>query len=280
LWDWPLQGHDGVAKVHNDSEKFEVDLDAQHFMPNEIQLPDDVDPKSVKSALSPRGQLCISALKKKSRRIREHCKRNRQSLRYRIRFQTELIKYWGYPVESYDVITEDGYILNMIRIPHGRYHDLNTSECARSPILLIHGIFNDASVFILNPPASSPALILADAGFDVFLPNSRGTTDSQRHVNISTKDVQFWRFTIDEMSRYDTPAAIDKALELSRAESLYLLGHSQGTTIGSMALTERPEYNKKVDNIRAMFQLAPAGPNHQLRGFMRLLVAVFKAIRP
>ncbi|KAF8353663.1 hypothetical protein PRIPAC_95286 [Pristionchus pacificus] len=86
-WDWPLQHNDGVVKVHNDKHKFEVALDAQHFTPSEIQvkvvgnvldihfehqsrpdslgaLPDDVDATTVKSTLSTRGTLVITANKK------------------------------------------------------------------------------------------------------------------------------------------------------------------------------------------------------------------------
>ncbi|GMS91851.1 hypothetical protein PENTCL1PPCAC_14026, partial [Pristionchus entomophagus] len=96
-WDWPLQHNDGVVKVHNDKNKFEVALDAQHFTPSEIQvkvvghtldihfehaartdslgnvaravnrsyhLPDDVDASTVKSTLSARGTLVITANKK------------------------------------------------------------------------------------------------------------------------------------------------------------------------------------------------------------------------
>ncbi|GMS83382.1 hypothetical protein PENTCL1PPCAC_5557, partial [Pristionchus entomophagus] len=185
----------------------------------------------------------------------------------------EMIAHWGYPVESYDITTEDGYILKLLRIPHGRSSSTKTflsdsnSACHRPPILFVHGFMMDASAFVLNPPESSPGMILADAGFDVFLLTVRGTSDSQRHLKLTKKDAEYWKFSMDEMAKYDVPAAIDAVLSLSGAESLYYVGHSQGTMISFLMLSQRPEYNEKV---RALFELSPSGTGHSARGVSRL----------
>ena len=35
MWDWPMQHADGVVKVHNSKELFEVGLEVQQYTPNE-----------------------------------------------------------------------------------------------------------------------------------------------------------------------------------------------------------------------------------------------------
>lgn len=37
-WDWPLNKEDGVAKVTDTDEKFEVTLEAVYFQPKEIEV--------------------------------------------------------------------------------------------------------------------------------------------------------------------------------------------------------------------------------------------------
>ena len=38
LWDWPLQHHDGVVRLENTKDKFEVAFETQFFTPDEIQV--------------------------------------------------------------------------------------------------------------------------------------------------------------------------------------------------------------------------------------------------
>lgn len=98
--------------------------------------------------------------------------------------------------------------------------------------------------------------ILADAGYDVWMGNARGTTYSRKHISLSPDDKEFWDFSWHEIGYYDLPAMIDRALNVSGQEKLFYIGHSQGGTVFWVFLSTRPEYN---DKIRLGMALAPAG---------------------
>lgn len=38
MWDWPLEHHDGITRVHNDSKRFEVHLSVPYFTPKEVDV--------------------------------------------------------------------------------------------------------------------------------------------------------------------------------------------------------------------------------------------------
>lgn len=91
--------------------------------------------------------------------------------------------------------------------------------------------------------------MLADAGYDVWLSNARGTHDSRRHLRWSPSGSQkkeFWSFSWHEIGVYDLPAAIDHILEKTKNKKLHYIGHSQGTTAFFVMASELPEYNKKI----------------------------------
>lgn len=54
----------------------------------------------------------------------------------------------------------------------------------------------------------SPAIILADLGYDVFLANSRGTVYSLEHENLDIKSEEFWDFSFSDM-KYDHLANLE-----------------------------------------------------------------------
>uniref|UniRef100_A0A8D0P1S1 Lipase n=1 Tax=Sus scrofa TaxID=9823 RepID=A0A8D0P1S1_PIG len=164
---------------------------------------------------------------------------------------SQIISYWGYPSEKYDVVTKDGYVLGIYRIPYGR-------ECPRTApkpvVYLQHGLVASASNWICNLPNNSLAFLLADFCYDVWMGNSRGNTWSRKHLKFSLKSQEYWAFSLDEMAKYDLPATINFILEKTGQEQLYYVGHSQGTTIAFVAFSTNPELAKRI---KIFFALAP-----------------------
>ncbi|KAF2901551.1 hypothetical protein ILUMI_04629 [Ignelater luminosus] len=177
----------------------------------------------------------------------------------------EIIKAHGYPCETHTVITSDDYILTMHRIPYGKI------ERTHRPIVYLqHGLLSSSADWIIPGPRKALGYILADAGYDVWLPNVRGNTYSRKHRTLNEDIEEFWDFSWHEIALYDVTAMIDYALKETKQEKLFYVGHSQGTTVFYVMCSERPEYNEKI---RAHFSLAPiAYMNHLASPLLRLYV--------
>jgi len=159
----------------------------------------------------------------------------------------ELIKYWGYPVEEHWVQTEDGYILGLHRIPHGKDQ---TPGGDRPVVYLQHALITSSALWSFGPPKKSLAYVLADQGYDVWMGNSRGNPYSKNHTYLepcsTSRCKEFWDFDWHEGGMYDVTAGIDFALSYTGQDSVYYCGHSMGTTQYFVMLSMKPEYNEKI----------------------------------
>ncbi|KAJ6657777.1 hypothetical protein lerEdw1_001964 [Lerista edwardsae] len=172
---------------------------------------------------------------------------------------SEIIKYWKYPSEKYEILTYDGYYLEVDRIPYGMHSPGNTGP--KPVALMLHGVQLEGRCWLANLPNNSLGFVLADAGYDVWILNNRGTTWSRRHQYLSIDQEEFWDFSFHEMGIIDLPAAIDFILQKTKQDSLYLMGQSQGGTLGFIALSVLPELAKKVKLLLAF------GPTYTLTGY-------------
>ncbi|XP_017122250.1 lipase 3 [Drosophila elegans] len=156
----------------------------------------------------------------------------------------ERMESHGYPTETHQVDTEDGYVLTLFRLPYSR--KLNNQNEKRTPVLLQHGLFSNSDCWLSSGPDNSLAYLLADAGYDVWLGNARGNIYSRENNLISLNSHKFWHFDWHEIGTIDIPAMIDYILEATGHSKLHYAGHSQGTTVYLVMLSERPEYSEKI----------------------------------
>ncbi|XP_028638103.1 tear acid lipase-like protein [Grammomys surdaster] len=184
---------------------------------------------------------------------------------------SEIISHWGYEGEEHQVKTEDGYLLLAFRIPHGKNERKNSYNTLKPVVYLQHGFTVSADYWVLDPPSNCLAFLLADAGFDVWLGNSRGTNNARKHVSLDPDSKEFWAFSFDESIAYDIPATIDFILNKTRQKQIYYIGHSQGVYFAYGAFSKNPQLAQKI---KINFALGPVVMTKYLRGVLRTVAYI------
>ncbi|XP_057376938.1 gastric triacylglycerol lipase-like [Daphnia carinata] len=184
----------------------------------------------------------------------------------------QVIRHRGYPVEIHHVTTDDGYILELHRIPAKPSLD----GTPRKAVLFQHGVLQASGSWLTNFPNRTLPLLLADKSYDVWLGNFRGNRYSRRHVTLSPKQTDFWRFSWDEIGNFDIPAMINYILSVTGLPTISYIGHSLGCGVFFIAMVKHPELNAKID---AMIALAPLSSfAHSSTLVFRILATFGKAI--
>ncbi|OTF71999.1 hypothetical protein BLA29_011174, partial [Euroglyphus maynei] len=163
----------------------------------------------------------------------------------------QLIESRGFKYESHFVQTQDGYILQLVRLINPFVN--RTKKRQLKPILLQHGFQCTGTFWLIaangtldrygnyieyivdsdNQPitingtkqmANTLGYVLATRGYDVWLANYRGSIYSSNHTTLNITDEEFWKFSIDEMIHYDLPAEIDYILKQTKRTKLSYIG--------------------------------------------------------
>eukprot|EP00092_Neocalanus_flemingeri_P031414 GFUD01034120.1.p1 GENE.GFUD01034120.1~~GFUD01034120.1.p1 ORF type:complete len:243 (+),score=66.40 GFUD01034120.1:331-1059(+) len=138
----------------------------------------------------------------------------------------EMIIDAGYPAETHTVVTDDGYILTLHRIPHDAGGTYNRT---RPVVFLQHGLLSSSADWVVTGPGKALAFLLSDQGYDVWMGNYRGNTYSHHHVNKDIDKKTYWAFSWDEMAEHDLPTMLSHMMEVTGQDTFYYIGHSMGT---------------------------------------------------
>jgi len=117
---------------------------------------------------------------------------------------------------------------------------------------MMHGLFQSGGVYVTSGPESL-AFELANQGYDVWLGNNRCVI--KKHTSLTSSDVKFWDWSLDELAGIDFPTLINFVLGQAKSEQLIYIGHSQGTSQAFLGLYFDPSLSSKL---KCFVALAPA----------------------
>lgn len=134
----------------------------------------------------------------------------------------------------------DGFLLNL-------KHYINSAPTPKGPVLLVHGAGVRSNIF--NPPSDRNLIhMLSEAGYDVWLENWRASFDLPSN-----------EWNLDQVAKFDHPAAVQKVLQETGASELKAIVHCQGSTsfMLSAALGLLPEVTVIISNAVSLHPVIP-----------------------
>lgn len=186
----------------------------------------------------------------------------------------------GFSIEEHKVITHDQYVLTI----HNLINPMLKRSQLKGVIILQHGILSSSSFYLMNSspqldiPAYRPlrkgrncsttnnlAFTLANAGYDVWLTNFRGSQYCRQHVVFKSSDPEYWDFNVDHLIYFDLKAFVDYVLEYTKTDKYTYIGHSLGSTVGLGALTVHKD-SPITKKLSCSIYMAPVASTRYMRG--------------
>ncbi|KXN87367.1 hypothetical protein AN958_08919 [Leucoagaricus sp. SymC.cos] len=175
----------------------------------------------------------------------------------------DLCRIHGYTHEEHVVLTKDGYLLGLHRLPgkRGEKRKKPGTSTGKPVVYLHHGLLMNSEVWVcLTNPERSLAFVLAEQGYDVWLGNNRGNKYSKKSIHHGPNTSGFWDYSIDNFAWHDIPDTINHILQVTKAPQLSYIGFSQGTAQAFAALSIHPQLNEKINVFIALAPaMSPAG---------------------
>jgi len=175
----------------------------------------------------------------------------------------ELCSIYGYTPEEHVVLTKDGYLLGLHRLPSkkGQQKASPGTSTGNPVVYLHHGLLMNSEVWVcLTSAERSLPFVLVEAGFDVWLGNNRGNKYSKKSIHYGPNSSKFWDYSLDDFAWHDIPDSIHYILDCTKAKTVSYIGFSQGTAQAFAALSIHPQLNEKVNVFIALAPaMSPAG---------------------
>ncbi|XP_074026180.1 gastric triacylglycerol lipase-like [Leptinotarsa decemlineata] len=122
--------------------------------------------------------------------------------------------------------------------------------------------------YILLPYYIKQAKFLGDHGYDIWMINFRGTSESLGHVNKSADNLDYWTFSFHELGYYDIPAVLDLIIRTTNQKPIYL-GISLGSTASYVFGSARPDMAK--EKLKGIISYAPVGYMKNIKSYVKFL---------
>ena len=129
----------------------------------------------------------------------------------------------GYEFSTFDVETEDGYILKLFNLKHKK-------NPIQGVVLLQHGLSSSASSWLFkNNQGSSDNNIgnyFLKKNFSVWFGNNRANKWSRWHKNPNLPREKFFDFSFQELAEFDLPTMYKHIMKTEKVERIDYVGYS------------------------------------------------------